>query len=260
MNRFGIVGCGSLGKTLTMHLWKAYPAKFVVSCRNQEKLKSWFLSETSPKLYDSVQITNDSAIVAQEPQVFLCVKPSQAKELCLTIRGSIKPDSVVVSTMAAIQLNYLQEWLQHKTVVRIMPTIAENGPICVYNPENHPMMLPNQNQILFKDESEFDSTVGISGCAPGLMSFVLQQWIDAVENMGFNRSIAERLILDNFRALGEMNPKTIEDLQKIQSYVSSPGGATEKGVDILTQHRLSEVFTEMLSEIEDRLDSIKPHE
>lgn len=262
----GVVGGGSLGKALLMQYWKTYYFKHVVSTRTPESkqmFKLWMQKEAPMRVLEnrdifveSIHVTNENKEVAQTSQVLICVKPTQAEEACESLRGHLNKDTVVISAMAAVPLEHIQDWLNHELVARIMPTVVNDAPICVYNPNHHRLILPHENTILFDNEESFDGTVGVCGCMPGLMSYVLDKWIDAIVDMGYSDKIAEKLVLDNFSAIARSNPATANDLTRLLSDVSSPRGATETGVEILRNHRLDTIFTKMFIGIEERLDEI----
>jgi pyrroline-5-carboxylate reductase len=184
------------------------------------------------------------------------VKPLQAKEVCESIRGHLKNGTVVVSAMAAVPLKKLQEWLGHRWVVKIMPTILPGGPITVYNPYDCALILPTNNQIEVRDETDLDTTTAVSGCMPGFLSYLLEEWIEAAVHVGLSRKDAEKLILSNLAAFGRLDLKKREELIELRRQVSSKGGATERGVISLERSEIRASLVGMLWAADDRVTEL----
>ena len=236
----GIIGCGSLGRSLLTGFRKRYEnLRYTASAR----------SEASVNLLRSkyqVRATTDNREVASSSQVLLCVKPLQAKEACRSIQGHLNKRTVVVSTMAAVPLSKLQDWLQHRWIVKVMPTVLPEGPITVYNPYHCPLLLPTNDQIKVLDETELDLSTAVSGCMPELLAYLLEEWIESAIEVGTDPKVAEQLILKNLQAVSRLDFKKKEDLIQLRRRVSSKGGATERGVVSLERSGIRPTLTEML--------------
>lgn len=220
----GIIGLGSLGTAILRSIHRLHKnTKFIVSSKSP-------LSVESIKHFCKVSYTNRH--VSQESKyLFLCVKPNDAKEVCQEIRGHLCKDTVVISCIAAVPFNKLQEWLNHENVIKTMPTMSiPKGPVVVYNPLNLNFETFSEKNILVNDENILDMSTAVSGCMPGFLANVTEQWIEAAIKMGMDQNLAEKIICANVAAFEELGATSKDDLRKIQSVVASEGGATEKGL------------------------------
>lgn len=246
----GIIGCGTLGRSLLIAFQKKHTRlRYLASVRTDDSMDL-------VRMIKHVRVVTDNRKIASSDQLFLCVKPLDAKQACSSIRGHIKDKTVIVSAVAAVPLKKLQEWLDHERVVKIMPTILPDGPITVYNPYQYNFLLPTNNLIKIKSEADLDITTAVSGCMPGLLSFILEQWIEAAVSIGTDPKIAEQLILHNLEAMGRLGLKNKKELIQLRHQVSSKGGATEQGVVSLERSGIHPTLTEMLWEADDRITEL----
>jgi pyrroline-5-carboxylate reductase len=246
----GIIGCGSLGRSLLTSLRKRYTnLQYTASARSEASVQ--FLRSKY-----QVKATTNNQEVATCSQIFLCVKPLHAEEVCRSIRDHLNPNAVVVSTMAAVPLDRLQDWLHHDRVVKIMPTILPDGPITIYNPLRCHFLLPTNNPVEVDNEIDLDTTTAVSGCMPGFLSYLLEEWIEAAVHVGLSREIAENLVLNNLAAFSRLDLKTKEDLIELRRQVSSKGGATERGVISLERSGIRTSLIEMLWAADNRVSEL----
>lgn len=187
--------------------------------------------------------------VAQKSNdLFLCIKPINAKEVCQEIQGHLKTNTVVVSVMAAVPLLKIKEWLKRQNVVKTMPTMSVlKGPVTLYNPLSLHFNTFSENYITVDNENTADMSTTVSGCMPGFLANIFEQWIDAAVKMGMNRQLAEQLICANASAFADFNVSTQTGLQEIQKAVASKGGATEKGLINLNESNLNQILGTTMS-------------
>ena len=239
----GIIGCGSLGTAIFRSLRSLHTnADFVVSVKSTSRL-----TQLKHQLKCNVTQSNFD-VISSSKDIFLCVKPANAREVCQEIKGKLDQESIVVSVMAAVPLLNIQEWLQHARVVKTMPTMSvAKGPVTIYNPLNLNFKKFSENFITVDDETTLDMTTAVSGCMPGFLANVLEQWINAAVNMGIEKELAEQLICSNAAAFSNLNAFNLVDLRSIQSQVASKGGATEKGLGHLNQSDLYKILGTTMS-------------
>jgi pyrroline-5-carboxylate reductase len=230
--KIGIIGYGKLGNAVSRSIIK--------------------LNKGSNLITSSVH--SNIAIAKECDDVFLCVKPNDAKIVCEEIKGHIKYNTVVISVMAGVPYSKLQEWLNYEYVVKTMPTISlPKGPVVVYNPLNLKFQRFSKNYLHVEDENIVDMSTGISGCIPGFLANVLEQWIQAGMKLGMDRKYVEKLVCLNASAFADFNAKSIGDLEDIQEAVASKGGATEKGLIYMNESNLQQILKDTMKISNDRV-------
>ena len=222
----GIIGYGTLGSAVFRSIYRLdRKTKFIISIKTHEKR------------YTNIEVAQRSS------DLFLCVKPSNAEEVCKEIKGYINKDTVVVSVMAAVPFVKIQEWLDHENVVKTMPTISiPKGPVTVYNPYNLKFKRFSENYITVDDEKILDMSTAVSGCMPGFLANIMKQWIDAAITLGIDPVLAEELVCSNVYAFKDLNISDRIDLQNLQDKVASKGGATELGLIHLNESNLTDIL------------------
>lgn len=256
--KIAIIGCGSLGRVLLSSLQKRKAIPLCGTLQRQDQDSVYYAtakSENSVRLLRErygVNATQNNSEVAHSDQIFLCVKPTQAKEVCKSILDHLNPSAVVVSAMAAVPLKKIQEWLNHERVVKIMPTVLD-GPCTIYNPGSYYVRLPTDNLIATRTEEELDLSTAVSGCFPGLLAYVLEQWIEGAVNNGMDREVAERLILGNLKSMGDSGLRSLYELRELRTQVTSKGGATERGIISLDKNQIWRILEESISAADSRV-------
>jgi len=257
--RIGIIGLGSIGHEIARSFHKFIPwVEVTASVRTREKL-SILLPK---KECNNITIICDNQKLAEDKdQVYLCVKPLQAKEVCKEIRESLDRDTVIISVMAGVPLSCLEEWLGTKKILRVMPTInvSQNGPVVVYDPHNLKPSMPFFPQFETEEELELDKFTGWSACLPGFLSFIFEEWIEALTSSGVSKPMAERILIQNLLAYSQTvreNPSRA-CLIDICKRVTSEAGATEQGLRILEKAELCELFRRTMEVSNCKVEQIK---
>jgi len=241
--KIGIIGHGSIGSNVSNSMCRLYKnAKFIVSDPKYTSLSPHLLEFTD----------SNKKLTLNSDHIYLCVKPNHAKDVCSEIKNYINKEDIIVSTMAAVPLEILQGWLNHEKVIRTMPTMSlPNGPVVVYNPKNLKFVTFSHNNIIVHEEYLLDISTSVSGCMPGFLANIMDQWIDAAVKLGLERQLAEKLICSNINAFGDFKIRNQDQLKSIQTMVASKGGATEKGISHLNDSEIEDILFDTM-EIADR--------
>ena len=69
-----------------------------------------------------IQTTDDNRVAVRDAQVvLLCVKPQAFGSVAAYLRGQVAPDALIISIMAGVTFQTLQQGLEHARIVRSMP-------------------------------------------------------------------------------------------------------------------------------------------
>ena len=96
-----------------------------------------------------------------------------------------------------------------------------------------------------------DKATAVSGSGPGFFYYLVNEWIKAASELGFNEYEAKLLILttlDGANAVLQIG----KNPEELVTQVASKGGTTEAGLKILAEHKIKEMFTEVLQVAERR--------
>lgn len=177
--------------------------------------------------------------------VVLGVKPQTFPTLSGDLLDLIRSAPVVVSIMAGITLDRLEERLAPAQVVRVMPNlpalVGEGMSIGCTNsaiPEN----LSRLVEALFssigrfdwaQDEHEFELASPVFACGPGFVFAFAEQLTLAAIAQGLPRDLAEMLVTQTFVGSAKMLATDARGAGGLKRAVSSPGGTTLAGLGVL---------------------------
>jgi pyrroline-5-carboxylate reductase len=182
------------------------------------------LDELNNKYQIAVYESNAEA-ARQAEVVVLSVKPQRLGRVLEGLKGSIRPEALVLSIVAGATLDKISRALEHEAVVRSMPNtpaqIGEGITVWTAAAAASPSQLEVARQILsalgeeefVEEESYLDMATALSGTGPAY---------------GFPRRLAEKLVAQTLR--GSVNYYTRssdpQHLAALRNQVTSPGGTS----------------------------------
>lgn len=100
-------------------------------------------------------------------------------------------------------------------------------------------------EMFVKTEKMIDKATAVSGSGPGFFFYLVEEWLKAVEKLGFSQPDAEKLL---FSALDGANAllQTEKNPAELKKQVASRGGTTEAGLKILQKSHLSALWSKAL--------------
>lgn len=208
-----------------------------------------------------VHTTLDNKEAVRHAQiVMLAVKPQLAKSVIQELAPAITSNRrLVISIAAGIRAGDLRSWLDKDTaIVRTMPNtpaLVRSGATAMYandavNKEQKNLaesILRAVGMTLWVDDEEaMDAVTALSGSGPAYFFLVMEALESAGEHLGLPRETARLLTLQTAFGAAKMALESAEEPAELRRRVTSPGGTTERAVQILQQHRLEDVFDEAL--------------
>lgn len=201
----------------------------------------------SPKLDELAamnlgKVSIDPAEVQHTDLLILAVKPQDIDKLFAKIRPYMHPEQIVVSIMAGVKIDTIQEGLGVTKVVRAMPNLPAQirhgmtGFTCTDEVSRlelsiiQNLLSQTGKTLQVEHESEIDVVTAISGSGPAYIYYFMDSMMQAATEMGMNEAEAELLVLET--VLGSV---TLFQQQSLSckdwiSRVSSKGGTTEAAI------------------------------
>ncbi|MWC27544.1 late competence protein ComER [Paenibacillus sp. MMS18-CY102] len=238
----GFIGTGSMGSLLIgafIASGALEPSQIAASNRTFAKVEC--LAEQYPGLRAE---TNNADAAKGKDIVFLCIKPHEFRSVLDDIRGSLRPEQLVVSITSPVMLCQLEDWLPCKAA-KVIPSITNHvgsgATLCMYGDRASATdrkrlehLLSHISEPIRIDERYTRIVSDLSSCGPAFFAFFVQRFVDAaVEETGINRAeaiaIASAMILGTGKLLteGGMTP------EHIQTRVAVPGGITARALELL---------------------------
>ena len=199
-----------------------------------------------------VRTTSDNAhAVASADVVVLAVKPQVMGPVCDSLASALPAGCLVISIAAGITCKSLQGWLGDSTaVVRCMPNtpaLVQMGASGLFANE----AVTDQQKSLAQDilsavgiahwvtqEALIDAVTAVSGSGPAYFFLMLEAMVEAGVSQGLSAQTAQALAIQTAAGAAKLAQTSDVDLAELRRRVTSPGGTTEKAIEMFEQCQL----------------------
>ncbi len=260
--RIAIIGCGNMGRSLIGGLVaNEYPKKYLYGVDPD--------TEKCDRLADQYEIavfTECSEVVSLADVLVLAVKPQTmqaAAHSLSTVLGNRK--CLIISVAAGIRLSALAAWLgDGAAIVRVMPNtpaLIQAGASALYANTN---VTPAQKDtaeaimrsvglaIWLDDESMMDAVTALSGSGPAYFFLIMEVMEKAALSLGMTQQQARLLTLETAFGAAKMALNSATDAATLRAQVTSPGGTTERALNVLLEGDIETLFKTALEAARDR--------
>lgn len=254
--KISFVGAGSITEAMISGLLRNQVCSqkniFVTNRQSQERLLELEQRYGVRTTYNLHELTHLADII------ILAVKPVNAKDVLELLHSYITENSLIISVMAGISIDFIQEQLQKNCgIVRGMPntsaTIGKSATAISFNP----YVSEKQKQISYQifnaigltvhvEENQLDIVTAISGSGPAYFYYFVEIMEQAAIDLGIDHTIAKKLITQTLLGAAEMLQVTNEAAETLRKKVTSPGGTTEAGIHVLKEHHVDQAFIECI--------------
>lgn len=254
--KIGFIGGGNMATSLISGLIASghSPKQIWVSDVNPD---------TRQTLADKLEVNvseNNDVVINESDVVVIAVKPQVMKEVtqkvCATIRQK-KP--LIVSIAAGITQSSLSRWLGEETaIVRSMPNtpaLVLTGATALH--ANHNVSIEQQNMaenimrsvgiaIWVKNESQLDAVTAVSGSGPAYFFLLMEAMEKTAEEMGLNETTARLLVQQTALGAAKIALESSETPEQLRQRVASPGGTTQKAIEIFQEGGFADLVTKAI--------------
>jgi pyrroline-5-carboxylate reductase len=186
----------------------------------------------------------------------LAVKPHTLKTIAEEIAATVQEKRpLVISVVAGIRIDDIERWLGgNLPVVRVMPNTAAligSGATGLFaNARVNGSQRDTAESILravgvtvwVEEEALIDTITAISGSGPAYFFLVMEVLEKAAIKHGLDPKTARLLTLETAYGAAKMALEGGEEPAQLRKRVTSPGGTTEKAVQVLEAGRIEKVF------------------
>lgn len=177
--------------------------------------------------------------------VLLGIKPQMLDEIAPVLAPQAGQGTVLFSILAGVELSSLAaRFPDAGAIVRIMPNLAAaigKSPMALFGQgldaqgqaEVTALLDPLGTPEWLAAESEFDLVTALAGCGPGFVYRFIDALAQGAARLGLDPAQAQRLAVatvEGASALAAASPHAPSELAR---RVASPGGSTQKGLDVL---------------------------
>lgn len=213
----------------------------------------WAADPVAQALEQFVERTGGSAaadnlaVARQSSVLVLAVKPQQMPMVLGELAGKLSADHLVVSIAAGVRLATLAEGLgPGPRLVRVMPNtpclVGKSASAFSLGPGSQAADAALVGRLLSAvgtaypvDEKLLDAVTGLSGSGPAFVYLMIESLSDGGVRMGLPREVATALAAQTVLGAAAMVLETGQHPAALKDQVTSPGGTTIAGLQVLEQ-------------------------
>ncbi len=178
--------------------------------------------------------------------ILLAVKPQVVDDLLPLLLPHLGADTLVLSIIAGKTIAQLSEKLGgHKNIIRAMPNTpasigagisAAIAPTGVKSADKNlaAALLQAAGKIVWLEkELQINAVTALSGSGPAYIFYMIECLANAGEQLGLSADIARDLAIETVAGSGALAKLRETDVSVLRQQVTSPGGTTQAGLDIL---------------------------
>ncbi|GAB4345855.1 MAG: pyrroline-5-carboxylate reductase [Gammaproteobacteria bacterium] len=214
-----------------------------------------------------IHTTADNTEAARRADVvILAVKPQLLHEVCSEIAETIQSTRpLVVSIAAGVREQEISRWLGGGiAIVRSMPNtpaLVQSGATALYanalvdsaQRERAEMVLRSVGITLWVDrEEQLDAVTALSGSGPAYFFLFMEHLENAARELGLPAETAHLLTLETAFGAARMALSSNEGIAELRRRVTSPGGTTERALEVFAAGKLDELVAKALRAACDR--------
>lgn len=227
------------------------PEDITVSDVNEKNLKA--ISEKY-----SVKTVKDNVSAAKDAEmIFICTKPFVVENVLNEIKSAVSNDKLIVSIAAGVSTEQIENIVGEIPVIRIMPNtpmLVNSGMSAVCKGK---FADEKQFEYVFEaaktcghavkiSEDKIDAVTALSGSGPAFYARIITDMAKAAESLGLDRKTA--LMLSAYTASGtaDLIMKSETDPEQLIVNVTTPGGCTAVGNDVLKENNITEILKQTI--------------
>lgn len=257
----GVIGGGNMAEALVGGALRGgvlRPEQIVV-CEPRSDRRS----ELSSTL--GVRCTEDNAVGGACPRVLLAVKPQVMDEVLDVLPDVLGYDALVISIAAGLPTRYFDERLGGRGhIVRIMPNtpllVGAGASAFCAGPRAVPadlawvraMLQGAGGTVVEVDEAQMDAVTAVSGSGPAYAFYLIEAMLQAAQAEGLRPADARSLAVQTLAGAAELLRQTSEDPAELRRRVTSPGGTTQRAIEVLDAAGVREAMVRAVRAAADR--------
>lgn len=261
----GFIGGGNMARSLIGGLVRAgYPPNALRVADPNESIRTALVTDFN------ILATHDNQQIADQCDVVvLAVKPQVLKEVATALRTGQRQHQLFLTVAAGIRTTSLGHWLGSETpIVRAMPNtpaLVQSGATGLFaNARVTEAQRDLAESIMraaglvqwIKDENQMDAVTALSGSGPAYLFLVMEAMEKAGQDLGLPAETARLLTLQTAFGAAKLALEIEEDPAVLRQNVTSPGGTTERAIQVLQHEGLEEMFNKALCAARDRAQEL----
>jgi len=259
------IGGGNMASCIVSGLSNTNTDKYKITVCDPNQAKLDLLKE---KYKVEICLSNKKA-VKHADLLILAVKPQSIRSVINEIQSLIKSSAIIISVAAGVKTTSIKSWLEKSNViVRAMPNTPSAvlcGATGLYtNPETSEKT-KNQVKEIFDaigfscwvdDEKEINAIIALSGSSPAYFFKIFEIMQDIGQELGLDEKKAFELLIQTFIGSSKMIRKMDNTPAQLREQVTSPGGTTERALNVFNKENLASTLREAMHQAYERAEEM----
>lgn len=253
--KLGVIGCGKMASAILGGVYKSGFLKsediFVYDVNNDSKLrlKNEFNFNTVETIEELLSKTN---------AVLIATKPFVVNEVLAEIKPHFN-NHLILSILAGVKIEKYALQLQNAKIIRIMPNTpalvnCAMSAVCASKNTDEDSfdfgfnLMKNCGKVIKTTEDKMDVITALSGSGPAYYYKIIELMAQSAQKLGLNKE--ESLLLSAQTALGsvQMVFENNFDIAQLIKNVTTPGGCTEVGNNVLLNSNIDEILDKTIKD------------
>ncbi|HFJ9246077.1 pyrroline-5-carboxylate reductase [Bacillus anthracis] len=262
IQNISFLGAGSIAEAIIGGLLHANVVKgeqITVSNRSNETR----LQELHQK-YGVKGTHNKKELLTDTNILFLAMKPKDIAEALIPFKEYIHHNVLIISLLAGVSTHSIKNLLQKDVpIIRAMPntSAAILKSATAISPSKHATKEHIQTAIaLFEtiglvsvvEEEDMHAVTALSGSGPAYIYYVVEAMEEAAKEIGLKEDVAKSLILQTMIGAAEMLKASEKHPSILRKEITSPGGTTEAGIEVLQEHKFQQALISCITQAAQR--------
>ena len=253
--KIGFIGAGKMAEGILQAMISeaVRPDDILMAERNSERAK-----EMSDRY--GVTVLEDANLVTRRTSlIFLAVRPQDVQSVADTIRNSLTERKLLVSIVAGKTIAKLRKAFGGKVrIVRVMPNLAlrvKEGMCAICGAKNAKptdvkqvsKLLGAAGEVVVLAERHFDAVTALSGSGPAFYAYMEKAMMAGGAALGLPMEVARKLAEQTMLGTVRYLKSASADLDEFISGVSTKGGTTAAGMEVLQNSKLNDIVAKTLA-------------
>ncbi|AJI13463.1 MULTISPECIES: pyrroline-5-carboxylate reductase ProI [Bacillus cereus group] len=262
IQNISFLGAGSIAEAIIGGLLHANVVKgeqITVSNRSNETR----LQELHQK-YGVKGTHNKKELLTDTNILFLAMKPKDIAEALIPFKEYIHHNVLIISLLAGVSTHSIKNLLQKDVpIIRAMPntSAAILKSATAISPSKHATAEHIQTAIaLFEtiglvsvvEEEDMHAVTALSGSGPAYIYYVVEAMEAAAKKISLKEDVAKSLILQTMIGAAEMLKASEKHPSILRKEITSPGGTTEAGIEVLQEHKFQQALISCITQAAQR--------
>jgi pyrroline-5-carboxylate reductase len=251
--KLGFIGAGNMATALVKGIIEGRryrPAQIKVADVDKDRLKALTIGSGIEGESSNRHLMRNCGTVV------LAVKPQNIREVLGEIKEEVTLNHLIISIAAGIPLKRIQNILENEVpLIRVMPNtpaLIQMGMSALaagkYAQEEHlaiaQSIFESVGETIVVSEEMMDAVTAVSGSGPGYLFRIMESFVKAAEELGFDSATALKLVLQTALGASHLADTSKKSLSELRAMVASPGGTTAAGLAVFEQKGLEKTIRE----------------